>query len=414
MAKMKITLFKSNIRKDGSCPVCLRVAKGNKTKYIDLQLSAVEGQWNEEASRFKSDKRVNPNHENYNALLNHYEVRKDAILRKFTEERVDWTLNQFEEEFLGMSKQGKVYDYFIKQVENLKATKHIGNGKVYERTLHMLGKYDAKIKERLFSELDVKYISWFNLEMEKDGCCGNTRKYYLKTLRAVINEAIKEREASSSTYPFGKGGFEINRLAEETAKRYLLPQDLELIKNSPQQNPTLELSRRLFLFSYYCFGMSFVDEAMLKNSNIEMLETGEHIIYKRQKTQNAKDAKPIKIPVTPAIKEQLEWFKVNTILVGGYLLPIVTRDYEGEQLYDHIRSRYKRINDGLKQLGKLLHIRMNLTTYVSRHTMAMTLQGNEVPREIISQALGHRNLTTTNVYLDSFSTSVLDRVAKIL
>ena len=55
---------------------------------------------------------------------------------------------------------------------------------------------------------------------------------------------------------------------------------------------------------------------------------------------------------------------------------------------------------------------MNLTTYVSRHTMAMTLQGNDVPREFTSQALGHRNLTTTNVYLDSFSTSVLDRVAK--
>lgn len=411
---MKITLFKSNIRKDGSCPVCLRVAKGNKTKYIDLQLSAIEGQWNEEASRFKCDKRINPNHDSYNALLNHYEVRKDAILRKFTEERVDWTLNQFEEEFLGMSKQGKVYDYFMKQVGNLKATRHIGNAKVYERTLHMLAKYDPKIKERLFSELDVKYINWFNLEMEKDGCCGNTRKYYLKTLRAVINKAIKEREASQRTYPFGKGGFEINRLAEETAKRYLSPQDLELIKNSPQQNQTLELSRRLFLFSYYCFGMSFIDEAMLTYSNIEMLETGEHIVYKRQKTQNAKESKPIKIPVTTAIKEQLDWFKANTLLTGNYLLPIVTRNYDGEQLYDHIRCRYKRINDGLKQLGKLLQIRMNLTTYVSRHTMAMTLQGKEIPREIISQALGHRNLSTTNVYLDSFSTTVLDGVAKIL
>lgn len=414
MAKMKITLFKSNVRKDGSCPVCLRVAKGNKVKYIDLQLSAMEGQWNEEASRFKNDRRINPNHENYNALLNHYEVRKDAILRKFTEERVDWTLNQFEEEFVGMSKQGKVCDYFMKQVENLKATKHIGNGKVYERTLHMLAKYDTKIEERLFSELDVKYINWFNLEMEKDGCCGNTRKYYLKTLRAVINRAIKEREASQSTYPFGKGGFEINRLAEETAKRYLLPPDLELIKNSPQQNPALELSRRLFLFSYYCLGMSFVDEAMLTKSNFEVLETGEHIVYKRQKTQNAKDSKPIRILITPAIKEQLDWFAANTVLTGNYLLPIITKDYEGEQLYDHIRSRYKRINDNLKQLGKLLHIRMKLTTYVSRHTMAMTLQSNEVPREVISQALGHRNLTTTNVYLDSFSTSVLDRVAKIL
>ena len=113
-------LFKSNIRRDGSCPVCLRVAKEDKTKYIDLQLSATKGQWDELASRFKKDKRVNPNYENYNALLNRYEVRKDEILQKFMEERVNWTLNQFEEEFLGMSKQGKVYDYFMRQVENLK------------------------------------------------------------------------------------------------------------------------------------------------------------------------------------------------------------------------------------------------------------------------------------------------------
>ena len=122
MARTKIVLFKSNIRRDGSCPVCLRVAKEDKTKYIDLQLSATKGQWDELASRFKKDKRVNPNYENYNALLNRYEVRKDEILQKFMEERVNWTLNQFEEEFLGMSKQGKVYDYFMRQVENLKAT----------------------------------------------------------------------------------------------------------------------------------------------------------------------------------------------------------------------------------------------------------------------------------------------------
>ena len=111
-----------------------------------------------------------------------------------------------------------------------------------------------------------------------------------------------------------------------------------LNKNSPQTNPVLELSRRC---SYLCFGMSFIDEAMLTKNNINTFGAEEHIVYKRQKTQNAKNAKPIKIPVTPAIKEQLEWFKANTTLTGNYLLPIITRDYEGKQLYDHIRSRYK-------------------------------------------------------------------------
>ena len=53
-------------------------------------------------------------------------------------------------------------------------------------------------------------------------------------------------------------------------------------------------------------------------------------------------------------------------------------------------------------------------TYTARHTMAMTLQSNKVPREVISQVMGHSNLETTNVYLDSFETSVVDEAAKLL
>ena len=43
--RTKFVALKASIRRDGSCPVCLRVAKEDKTKYIDLQLSAMKGQW---------------------------------------------------------------------------------------------------------------------------------------------------------------------------------------------------------------------------------------------------------------------------------------------------------------------------------------------------------------------------------
>ena len=46
MAKFRILIYKSNQRKDGSYPVCLRVAKKDKTKYIDLGLTAKEEHWN--------------------------------------------------------------------------------------------------------------------------------------------------------------------------------------------------------------------------------------------------------------------------------------------------------------------------------------------------------------------------------
>ncbi len=414
MKNERIMLYKSNQKRDGSYPVCLRITKNGRRKYINLGLSAMQEQWCQETRRFKRNKQVYPTYDRDNAFLNSCEVRADKLLRAFMEKRIDWTLNQFEDEFCGMSKKGKVYDYFEKQIFKLKETNHIGNANAYARTLQILCKYDKRIREKLFSEIDIKFVNALNEALEKDGCCGNTRKYYLKTLRAVMNKAIKEKEVSLDTYPFGKNGFEISKLEEETEKRYLLSNDLVLVKNSLQPNFVLERARRLFLFSYYCFGMSFIDMAGLTADNIRILEQGEFFVYKRHKTQNSKKVEFIKIPINDTIKELLDWFRQNTLLVGDYLLPIVTREYRGEQLYNHIRTRYKRINNNTKKLGEFLGIRLNLTTYVARHTMAMVLQSKNEPREVISEVLGHKSLSTTNVYLDSFDTEVLNKAANLL
>ena len=58
----------------------------------------------------------------------------------------------------------------------------------------------------------------------------------MKPLSVILNKAIKEKKCSLDTYPFGKGGFELGKLSEVTEKRYLLPQELELIKESPQED----------------------------------------------------------------------------------------------------------------------------------------------------------------------------------
>jgi len=154
---------------------------------------------------------------------------------------------------------------------------------------------------------------------------------------------------------------------------------------------------------------------MLTRKNIIRYSGGDYIVYKRNKTKEAKRIKPIQIKITDTIQELLDWFRSNTILIDDYLVPIVSRDYEGEQLYNHIRSRFVRNNKNRKELAKVLDIvDIKLTSYVSRHTMAMTLQNNQVPREVISQILGHSDLATTNTYLDSFGSSVIDEAVKVL
>lgn len=416
MATYKFILFAGSERKDGSYPISIRITKDRKSKLIRTGLSATKAQWNEKEERFISDKKIVPKFKVWNARLSEIEIQINEVFRSFEIDRIDWTLNQFEDSFLNKASKGKVKDYFNNTITILKETGHIGNSTCYSRTLHMLELFDSKFDKKVFSEIDIKYVKAFDVFLQKRECKGNTRKYYFKALRAILNKAIQDKEASESTYPFGKGGFNVAALEEETAKRYLPHDSMIKLKTTVMDNAVLERTRRLFLFSYYCYGISFIDAALLTKKNIIRYNGGSYIVYKRNKTKEAKKVKPIQIKITAEIQELMDWFSANTLLIDDYLLPIVSiAGYKGEQLYNHIRSRFGRNNKNLANLAKALEITdMKLTSYVSRHTMAMTLQDNQVPREVISQILGHSDLATTNTYLDSFASSVIDEAVKVL
>ena len=384
-----------------------------------LGIYAEPHQWNDKLEMFVTDKRVPKLHPDRIYLNEWLTQKKSEILRiiaDFDSNKIDWTLNQFEQEFFHYSNKGNVKEFFENLIQTYKDTNHIGNANCYSRTLHVLELFDEKLSERVFPEIDIKYVKSFDVFLQKRECKGNTRKFYFKTLRAVLNKAIQDGEASETTYPFGKGGFSISSLEEETTKRYLPHDSMLKLKTTVMDNAVLERTRRLFLFSYYCYGISFIDAALLTKKNIIRYNGGNYIVYKRNKTKEAKKVKPIQIKITPEIQELMDWFSANTLLVEDYLLPIVSiAGYKGEQLYNHIRSRFGRNNKNLTNLAKALEITdMKLTSYVSRHTMAMTLQDNQVPREVISQILGHSDLATTNTYLDSFTSSVIDEAVKVL
>ena len=399
--------------------IWLVVRKNNKRKVMALGIYAEPHQWNDKLEMFVTDKRVPRLHPDRIYLNEWLTQKKSEILRiiaDFDANKIDWTLNQFEQEFFHYSNKGNVKEFFENLIQTYKDTNHIGNANCYSRTLHVLELFDEKLSERVFPEIDIKYVKSFDVFLQKRECKGNTRKFYFKTLRAVLNKAIQDGEASETTYPFGKGGFSISSLEEETTKRYLPHDSMLKLKTTVMDNAVLERTRRLFLFSYYCYGISFIDAALLTKKNIIRYNGGNYIVYKRNKTKEAKKVKPIQIKITPEIQELMNWFSANTLLVEDYLLPIVSiAGYKGEQLYNHIRSRFGRNNKNLSNLAKALEITdMKLTSYVSRHTMAMTLQDNQVPREVISQILGHSDLATTNTYLDSFASSVIDEAVKVL
>lgn len=417
MATYKFVLFSGSRRKDGSYPVSMRITKNRRSKFIRSGLVATPEQWNTAEARFVADRRLVPHYREWNARLSELEVQVNAIFRRFETERVDWTLNQFEEAFLDRAPQScDVQTFFADHIRTLCETGHIGNSLCYSRTLRMLQLFDSIFHKRVFSEIDLRYVRSFDNFLQMRGCCGNTRKYYCKTLCAILNRAIQEQKGSSSTYPFGKSGFRLSQLDEETTRRYLTQQSMHKLKTCVVEPISLEIARRLFLFLYYCYGISFIDAALLTRQNLLDTNEGLYIVYKRRKTREAKRVKSIRIKVTQEIAGALTWFRAQTSLTEDYLLPVVSQPgLSGEELYHHIRCRFFLNNKHLHRLAALLHItELPLTSYVSRHTMAMTLQDHHVPREVISQILGHSKLSTTQTYLDSFGSDVIDDAVRFL
>ena len=66
-------------------------------------------------------------------------------------------------------------------------------------------------------------------------------------------------------------------------------------------------------------------------------------------------------------------------------------------------------NRRLKRLAELLGLEMPLSSYTSRHTWATTARNHNVPLSIISAGMGHASEKTTQIYLASLESSVVDQ-----
>jgi integrase len=185
---------------------------------------------------------------------------------------------------------------------------------------------------------------------------------------------------------------------ERTAKRALSTDNLVKIINL-KLNPDHELfdTRNFFVVSFAMQGMSYIDMAFLTKANI---------IDGRIRYSRAKTGREYNIPCTPMVREIIDYYSDNKGM-NDFIFPIIKRTSLSDQ-YKDVKWSRKRYNAKLKRLGELCGIEEKLTSYVSRHTFAMSARLAKVPIDAISQMLGHRDVKTTEVYLDSIPNVHMD------
>lgn len=224
------------------------------------------------------------------------------------------------------------------------------------------------------------------------GNCPNTTSFYMRNLRAIYNRAV-ECGLTAQHYPFRHvyTGVDrtIKRAISHSALRSIVSLDLK-------GESSLQFARDMFLFSFYTRGMSFVDMAYLRKSD---LRNG-ILTYRRRKTQQQ-----LIIHWEPCMQQIVEHYANPE---SPYLLPIINPALPIDSRQQYIYSAHK-VNRSLKQIGERLGLPLPLTMYVSRHSWASIAKSQNVPLSIISEAMGHDSESTTRIYLASLDTVAVDR-----
>jgi len=136
---------------------------------------------------------------------------------------------------------------------------------------------------------------------------------------------------------------------------------------------------------------------------------GTTISYIRNKTKGR-----FIITILPPVQEILDYYRSNA-LPTEYVFPILLRDGLTPAQIDHRKKKtLAKYNLDLKEIANHCSINKSLSSYVARHSFANCLKQKGVATDVIGESLGHKNLTTTQVYLKELGSTVLDDAAALL
>ncbi|MCM1450782.1 MAG: site-specific integrase [Clostridium sp.] len=283
-----------------------------------------------------------------------------------------------------------LFNFMEGQIVKLRRNGRIRTSETYAAALNSFRQFrkgEDVMMDSVSSDMMEAYSAWH----KSKGNSSNTISFYLRVLRAAYNRVVEDGVIEDRR-PFRR----VFTGVEKTAKRALPLDVIRKIRNLDlSASPALDFARDMFMLSFLLRGMSFVDMAFLKKSD---LKEGA-ISYRRRKT-----GQRLTIAWTEEMQKILGKYPTNT---NQYLLPIISRAGCNE------RCAYKRmaekINRGLKEVAKMAMAPDSLTMYVARHSWASAARAKGFPLSVISEGMGHENEATTRIYLASLETSVVDK-----
>ena len=400
---IKIVQRKDRIYADGRCPLFFRFTQKRQCKYISTGIALTQEFWNETEQRITASY---PDSESLNWQLKEklaeYQKQIDKLTVLEIEVSFDTLFGQ-KSRYLNCT----VSEYFQQQIDYLKNIGKVGSAVKYTSCKHLLEQ--CGLGKKRFDQIDLQYLQDFEAFLIHKGNTSNSIATKFSVLRAVYNKAVRHKVFAETENPFKQ--YNVGRFWKPTRKRAITKEDVQRIQSLELPASTevysTAFARDIFLFSYCVAGINFKDIATLRYVDIQ----NGRIYYQRHKT-----GKELNSPILPQTREILGRYSKSDANPEDYIFPILDRHIHKseQQICNRVHKVIGHVNANLKRIAEMAGLKVNLTTYVARHTFATVLKRSGVNIAIISESLGHSDLETTQIYLDSFENSQIDEAMKNL
>ena len=395
-ATISVVCYKSKTLSNGEYPLMLRICKDGKKKYQSLGISVLPRYWDFTRNKPKPNC---PNKEYIQKIILDKQTELQQRVLEFNSEQKEYTTTTLLNDKNKKFELKTVCQFYQELIEQYKNNDKCGNRLIYKSSYNSLKVFTKNQLDIPFSAIDIAWLNKYEKWLRSKGNRETTISLLFRTLRSAYNKAIKAKCARKSDYPFNE--YKINKFDTKTQKRAIAK--TEVLKFTKEvdyigKRQYVQLSKDIFIFSYLCGGINFTDIANLTKANI----TNGRIHYIRQKT-----GKLIKLGIS---EEAMQIIKKYESESKGYLFPILNANIHKTPLQkqNRIHKMLGNVNKNLKLIAAQLNVDANMTTYVARHSFASVLKKSGVSIALISEALGHSDLSTTQVYLDSFDNEQID------
>lgn len=396
MASIKVKFRPSSVpNKAGS--IYYQIIHEREVKHIQTEYHILLSEWNAKRSTVVSDgnqdraalvsslrERIRWDVERINRVISLRE-RKGFI----------YTVDDVISDFRNYEKECSLFNFMEKIIIRLKQTGKIRTSETYTSTLNSFKSF-RKDEDIMMDAITPELMEDYQVYLQDRGAIPNTTSFYMRILRAVYQRAVDD-ELIEQRNPFRR----VYTGVDKTVKRALPLSVIKSIRGLDLSlSPPLDFARDMFMMSFYLRGMSFIDMAFLRKSD---LKNGQ-VAYRRRKTNQL-----LTIAWTKEMQLLLDKYPENQT---EYLLPIITTTGGNE------RSRYRtvgyNINRSLKKIAEKVGVSIPLTLYCARHSWASAAKAKGIPLSVISEGMGHDSETTTQIYLASLDTSAVDQANSII